>query len=107
MFALIFIAFLFSKNRKAINWKTVIIGLIVQLLLAVGVLKVSFIQSIFEFFGKIFVKTLDFTMEGSKFLLGDMMNVESFGYVFLFQVLQLLYKQRYLQLNLRLPHNKK
>ncbi|MDC1535100.1 Na+ dependent nucleoside transporter, partial [Flavobacteriaceae bacterium] len=50
-------------------------------------LKVSFIQSIFEFFGKIFVKTLDFTMEGSKFLLGDMMNVESFGYVFLFQVL--------------------
>ena len=87
MFALIFIAFLFSKNRKAINWKTVIIGLIVQLLLAVGVLKVSFIQSIFEFFGKIFVKTLDFTMEGSKFLLGDMMNVESFGYVFLFQVL--------------------
>lgn len=87
IFALIFIAFLFSKNRKAINWKTVIIGLIVQLLLAVGVLKVSFIQSIFEFFGKIFVKTLDFTMEGSKFLLGDMMNVESFGYVFLFQVL--------------------
>ncbi len=87
MFALIFIAFLFSKNRKAINWKTVIIGLVVQLLLAVGVLKVSFIQSIFEFFGKIFVKTLDFTMEGSKFLLGDMMNVESFGYVFLFQVL--------------------
>ena len=87
MLALIFIAFLFSKNRKAINWKTVTIGLAVQLLLAVGVLKVDFIQGIFEFFGKIFVKTLDFTMEGSKFLLGDMMNIDSFGYVFLFQVL--------------------
>ena len=87
MIALIFIAFLFSKNRKAINWKTVTIGLAVQLLLAIGVLKVDFIQGIFEFFGKIFVKTLDFTMEGSKFLLGDMMNIESFGYVFLFQVL--------------------
>ena len=87
MLALIFIAFLFSKNRKAINWKTVTIGLAVQLLLAIGVLKVDFIQGIFEFFGKIFVKTLDFTMEGSKFLLGDMMNIESFGYVFLFQVL--------------------
>ena len=87
MLALIFIAFLFSKNRKAINWKTVTIGLAVQLLLAIGVLKVDFIQEIFEFFGKIFVKTLDFTMEGSKFLLGDMMNIESFGYVFLFQVL--------------------
>lgn len=84
---LIFIAFLFSKNRKAIKWKTVFIGLTAQLLLAIGVLKVDFIQKIFEFFGKIFVKTLDFTMEGSTFLLGDMMNVESFGYVFLFQVL--------------------
>ena len=87
MVFLIFIAFLFSKNRKAIKWKTVFIGLAAQLLLAVGVLKVDFIQKIFEFFGKIFVKTLDFTMEGSTFLLGDMMNVESFGYVFLFQVL--------------------
>jgi CNT family concentrative nucleoside transporter len=87
MVFLIFIAFLFSKNRKAIKWKTVFIGLAAQLLLAVGVLKVNFIQQIFEFFGKIFVKTLDFTMEGSTFLLGDMMNVESFGYVFLFQVL--------------------
>ena len=87
MVFLIFIAFLFSKNRKAIKWKTVFIGLASQLLLAVGVLKVDFIQQIFEFFGKIFVKTLDFTMEGSTFLLGDMMNVESFGYVFLFQVL--------------------
>jgi concentrative nucleoside transporter, CNT family len=87
MIFLIFIAFLFSKNRKAIKWKTVFIGLTAQLLLAVGVLKVDFIQKIFEFFGKIFVKTLDFTMEGSTFLLGDMMNVESFGYVFLFQVL--------------------
>ena len=87
MVFLIFIAFLFSKNRKAIKWKTVFIGLAAQLLLAVGVLKVNFIQQIFEFFGKIFLKTLDFKMEGSKFLLGDMMKVESFGYVFLFQVL--------------------
>lgn len=87
MIFLIFIAFLFSKNRNAIKWKTVFIGLTAQLLLAIGVLKVDFIQKIFEFFGKIFVKTLDFTMEGSTFLLGDMMNVESFGYVFLFQVL--------------------
>ena len=87
MISLIFIAFLFSKNRRGINWKTVLIGLTAQFLLAVGVLKVNFIQQIFEFFGKIFVKTLDFTMEGSTFLLGDMMNVESFGYVFLFQVL--------------------
>ena len=54
---------------------------------AILIIRVEFVQNIFEFFGKIFVKTLDFTMEGSRFLLGDMVNVESFGYVFLFQVL--------------------
>jgi CNT family concentrative nucleoside transporter len=87
MVFLVFVAYLFSSNRKAINWKTTLIGLATQLILAILVLKVEFVQKIFEFFGKIFVKTLDFTMEGSKFLLGDMVNVESFGYVFLFQVL--------------------
>tara|TARA_B100000795_G_scaffold251395_1_gene220188 strand:+ start:225 stop:1604 length:1380 start_codon:yes stop_codon:yes gene_type:complete len=84
---LVFIAYLFSNDRKAINWKTTAIGLATQLLLAIAVLKIEFVQRIFEFFGKIFIKTLDFTMEGSKFLLGDMVNIESFGYVFLFQVL--------------------
>ena len=87
MISLVFIAYLFSGNKKAINWKTTFLGLTSQLILAVLILRVEFVQSIFEFFGKIFVKTLDFTMEGSKFLLGDMVNVESFGYVFLFQVL--------------------
>jgi len=87
MIFLIFVAYLFSNNRKAINWKYALMGLSTQLILAILVLKVDFVQKIFEFFGKIFVKTLDFTMEGSKFLLGDMVNVETFGYVFLFQVL--------------------
>ena len=87
MIFLVFVAYLFSNNRKAINWKSALIGLSTQLILAILVLKVDFVQKIFEFFGKIFVKTLDFTMEGSKFLLGDMVNVETFGYVFLFQVL--------------------
>ena len=87
MVFLVFVAYIFSSNRKAINWKTTLIGLATQLILAILVLKVEFVQKIFEFFGKIFVKTLDFTMEGSKFLLGDMVNVESFCYVFLFQVL--------------------
>ena len=87
MVCLVLIAYLFSNNRKKINWKTAFLGLFTQLILAILIIRVEFVQNIFEFFGKIFVKTLDFTMEGSKFLLGDMVNVESFGYVFLFQVL--------------------
>ena len=87
MICLVLIAYLFSNNRKKINWKTAFLGLFTQLILAILIIRVESVQNIFEFFGKIFVKTLDFTMEGSRFLLGDMVNVESFGYVFLFQVL--------------------
>ena len=47
MFSLILVAYLFSSNRKAINWKTVGAGLTAQLLIAVGVLKIPFVQAIF------------------------------------------------------------
>lgn len=87
MFSLLVIAFLFSSNRRAVNWKTVGAGLSAQLLLAIGVLKITFVQNIFEFIGSIFVLILDFTAAGSEFLLGGMMDVESFGFIFLFQVL--------------------
>lgn len=87
MLALLVIAFLLSTNKKAINWKTIGFGLMAQLILAIGVLKVPFVQSLFEFVGKIFVKILEFTQAGSIFLLGDMMNVESYGFIFIFQIL--------------------
>ena len=87
MVSLLVIAYVLSVNKKAINWKTVGVGLAAQLFLAIGVLKISFIQRLFEFVGQIFVKILDFTAAGSEFLLGGMMDVESFGFIFLFQVL--------------------
>jgi len=87
MVALLGIAYIFSSNRKAINWKTIGIGLGVQLILAIGVLKVGFVKTAFEFVGSLFVKVLDFTRAGSEFLLGGMMNVDNFGFIFLFQVL--------------------
>ncbi|SDW41890.1 concentrative nucleoside transporter, CNT family [Lutibacter oricola] len=87
MFSLLIVAYLFSSNRKAINWKTVGAGLSAQLLIAVGVLKVPFIQATFEFVGGVFIKILDFTRAGSEFLLGGMMNTESYGFIFAFQVL--------------------
>ncbi|MDA3952227.1 MAG: Na+ dependent nucleoside transporter [Bacteroidales bacterium] len=68
MLVLIGIAYVFSTNRKAISWKVVGIGLLIQILLAIGVLQVPFIQAFFEIIGKLFVKVLDFTNEGTKFL---------------------------------------
>jgi CNT family concentrative nucleoside transporter len=88
MFTLLVIAFLFSSNRKGINWRTVGIGLAFQLIIAIGVLKIGFIKSIFEFIGKIFVKILDFTQAGSKFLFeGLVVDMDTFGFIFAFQVL--------------------
>jgi CNT family concentrative nucleoside transporter len=88
MIALIFIAFLFSSNRKAINWKTIGIGLTFQLLIAIGVLKVGFVKTVFEWVGGLFVSVLDFTRAGSKFLFeGLVVDMDTFGFIFAFQVL--------------------
>ena len=84
---LIFISFLLSNNRKAINWKATSFGLLIQLILAISVLKISWVQAIFEFAGKIFVKILEFTMEGTKFLFGDLVSLDNFGDVFIFAIL--------------------
>lgn len=87
MAVLVSLGFLLSRDRKNIPWKTVIIGLTIQVLLAAGVLYVPFVRHIFEFFGQIFIKILDFTKAGSEFLLGDLMDADSYGFIFLFQVL--------------------
>ena len=84
---LIFTTYLLSNNKKAINWKTATTGLILQLILAVGVLKISWVKMLFEGAGKVFVKILDFTMEGTKFLFGDLVSAENFGNVFIFSIL--------------------
>lgn len=69
MLTLIGIAWIFSSNRKAISWKMVGTGLLLQLLLAIGILYVPFIQTFFEIIGKGFVKILAFTQEGVTYLL--------------------------------------
>ena len=68
MFVLILISYILSVNKKAINWRTVVFGLGAQIFLAIGVLKVSFVQNFFEWVGSLFIAVLDFTLEGTKFL---------------------------------------
>jgi len=88
MLALLVLAFLFSSNRRAVNWKTVGIGLGAQVLIAIGVLKVPFIQAAFDFVGKGFIKILDFTQAGSEFLFSGLISdMSTFGFIFAFQVL--------------------
>ena len=88
MATLIGIAFAFSRNRKGVKWQLVWKGLLIQLIFAVAILKVPLIQNSFEWLSAIFVTVLGFTREGSLFLFGDLIeNVNSFGFIFAFQVL--------------------
>ena len=90
LIVIIGIAYLFSSNRRAISWKVVGIGLLIQIIIAVGVLKIPFIKKIFEFLGIIFIKILEFTKDGSEFVFGSLMDTESFGVIFAFQVLPII-----------------
>jgi concentrative nucleoside transporter, CNT family len=84
---LIFIAWIFSANRKGIVWKPVIWGLGIQMALAIGVLMVRPIQTFFEVTGKMFVTVLDFSRSGSQFLFGSLLDMNKFGSIFALQVL--------------------
>lgn len=85
---LLFFAWLFSVNRKAINWSLVGKGMGLQLILAILVLKVPGFKTVFEWIAGFFVKILEFTQAGAGFLFdGLVLDVNSFGYIFAFQIL--------------------
>jgi len=69
------LAYLWSNNRKAINYRLVITGILLQIVLAVFILKVPLGQEIFAFLGKGINKLLDFSKEGGYFVFGDLTKV--------------------------------
>jgi len=69
------LAFLWSNNRKAINYRLVITGLLLQVALAIFILKVPIGQDIFAFLGKAINKLLDFSQQGGIFVFGDLTKV--------------------------------
>jgi concentrative nucleoside transporter, CNT family len=88
LFSLLLIAYILSGNRKRINWVLVGKGLLMQLVFAILVLKIPFIQSIFEGISNVFVSILNFTKAGSTFVFGNLItDTSSYGFIFAFQVL--------------------
>lgn len=81
------IAFGLSTSRKNIKWKTVIVGILLQLVFGVLILKTSFGQEVFNAAKEAFNAVLAFTNEGSKFLFGDLTNPAKFGWIFATMVL--------------------
>jgi CNT family concentrative nucleoside transporter len=87
MIVLIFLAWLFSSDRKAVAWRVVGVGLLIQVGLALGILFIPFIEDFFGIVGSIFVVILDFTKIGSTFLFSDLMDIPKAGYIFALQIL--------------------
>ena len=88
--SIILIAYLLSNNRKKIDWKTILIGLSSQLIIAVAVLKVEFVRIIFEKIGQGFLAIVTFTNQGSRILFGDLADSSKYGEIFVFQVLPVI-----------------
>lgn len=72
--AMLLIAFLMSFNRKAINYKTVVVGLVLQFLLALFILKFEPGKLMFQYIGNFVEKILQFANEGSNFVFGPLSN---------------------------------
>ena len=86
--AFIGIAYLFSANKKAIPWRLVGVGMLLQLVFGVLVLRVDIVRVAVDAVGTFFVRILEFNRAGAEFLFGSLItNTETFGYLFAFNVL--------------------
>ncbi len=88
LFVILGSAYLMSENKKKIQWKTVINGILLQVLFGLVILKTQFGRSVFDSIGKGFNAILGFTAEGAKFLFGNLATPsESLGFIFATMVL--------------------
>jgi CNT family concentrative nucleoside transporter len=90
VFGLLFmvgVGFVFSSDRKNINWRTVGSGLLLQVTLGLLILKTSGGQAIFEGARSFFTSILGYTNEGSQFIFGPLMDTNKFGFIFFVMVL--------------------
>jgi concentrative nucleoside transporter, CNT family len=85
--ALVVIAYLLSSDRKAINWRTVGVGIVIQILFAFLVLKSELGRKIVQAAGGAFDKMLAYTQDGVTFLFGNLTQSNEIGYMWAFGVL--------------------
>ena len=85
--SLIGIAWCFSSNRRAVDWKLVGTGVLMQIIFAALVLKVPMGRQVFDGIATGFVRLLDYVRVGSEFIFGSFVDVQKNGFVFAVQVL--------------------
>lgn len=88
LLVMIGIAYALSERKKAIQWRTVITGIMLQIVFGLVILKTDFGRNIFDSIGKGFNAILGYTGEGAKFLFGGLATPsESLGFIFATMVL--------------------
>lgn len=87
LFVMILIAYLFSDNKKRIDWRLVATGITMQLIFALLILKWQPGQRAFNVLNDLVNKLLEFTKEGTAFLFGNLLDIDSFGFIFALQIL--------------------
>jgi concentrative nucleoside transporter, CNT family len=89
--AILLFAFLFSSNRKAIRIKTIVVGLSLQFIFAVLVLRVGFGVKVMTVAGDSIDRLLSYSFAGSSFVFGELgAKMSKFGVIFAFQVLPII-----------------
>lgn len=83
---IVLVAYIFSSNRKKIDWRLVVIGISLQLVFGFLITKVEFVKDGFQLLSEGFVKFLSFSEAGARFIFGDLAG-DSFGFIFAFKVL--------------------
>ncbi|MEO6245017.1 MAG: nucleoside transporter C-terminal domain-containing protein [Opitutaceae bacterium] len=82
------IAWCFSANRRAIPWRLVGVGLLLQFVFGLLVLRVDAVRFLVDAVGRFFVRILDFNEAGSRFLFGNLVDAsQAWGFLFAFKVL--------------------
>lgn len=93
IFAFIFIAYLFSTDRKRVCKKTVLWGIALQIIFALLVLGIPVfgitapLRPFFQGANNVFLSLMSYTEEGSRFVFGSLLSIEKSGFIFAFQVL--------------------
>jgi len=76
-----------SENRRAIRWRPALAGIGLQIGIAFALLKIDFIRGGFDAVSRFFLRLMEFSRGGAEFLFGGLMNPDTFGFIFAFQVL--------------------
>ena len=95
VFGVLGIAYLLSSDRRNVNWRVVAGGLILQVIIAAGVLLVPAVESLFGFIAKMFAVALRISVDAAGFVFGPLSNIDKMngafgqnnGFVFAFMAL--------------------